>query len=715
MNTDITERETQEYLKSLTVLFVEDEDDSRELLSAFLSRLVGVLVTAQNGAEGLDAWRQHKPDIIITDIRMPVMDGLSMLQEIRTVDTEVPVIILSAFESSDYLKQSIDLGVCGYVFKPVDSAKFTKLLLKSARGLLLEKKNHLAQVALATNFRFLQKLTEVIPGMLAYWNTELRCTFSNSAYKEWFGKTVEQMRGIHIRELMGEKLYLISEADILAALQGVACSFERSMTKVDGSIGHTTIHYIPDKFEYEVQGFFVMITDVTELKLTEKALRKQKQFARATLDGQSAHICVINAQGEIVNTNRAWDAYAVANNAASGTCCVGSNYLDALLVAVEEGQADAEEIQAGLTAVLEGTLPRFVMEYECSSPEEVRWFLARANPFVVDVESYVVISHEDITARKQIEAVLIENKKQLQSFNDQLEDRIAEEVGKNREKDSRLLHQDKMSSLGQLAAGVAHEINNPMGYIISNLASLSRYVDKLTTYLDANEQHFAGSESETWEHLAQKRKKHKIDRIRLDLPGLIAESREGAERVRIIVQDLKNFSRLDNNATKEFCDINKGLESTLSIAWNEMKYKATVNREFGQLPHVWCNIGQLNQVFLNILVNAAHAIERQGEIRIATWAESESVKISISDSGDGIAPEHVKRIFDPFFTTKEVGKGTGIGLAIAYDIVVNKHGGIIDVTSEIGEGTTLTITLPVKRENKDVICESACNNDLHPV
>ena len=435
---------------------------------------------------------------------------------------------------------------------------------------------------------------------------------------------------------------------------------------------------------------------------------KQEQFAKSTLDGQSAHICVINAQGEIITTNSAWDTFAVATNAASGTCCADSNYLDVLnisRVAVEEGQTDAEDFQAGLTAVFEGMLPRFVMEYECSSHEEVRWFLVRANPFVVADESYVVISHDDITARKQIEASLSENQKQLQSLNDQLEYRIAEEVGKNREKDSLLLHLDKMVSIGQLAAGVAHEINNPMGYVISNLASLNKYVDKLTTYLDANEHHFAGSESGTWEYITQERKKYKIDRIRQDLPELIAESREGAERVRLIVQDLKSFSRL-NSSTGEFSDINKGLESTLTIAWNELKYKATVNREYGQLPLVWCNLGQLNQVFLNILVNAVHAIEGQGEIRIATRAAAESVKIAISDSGGGIAPENVKRIFDPFFTTKEVGKGTGLGLSIAYDIVVNKHGGGIDVTSQIGTGTMFTITLPVNstgRQPTDIL------------
>jgi two-component system NtrC family sensor kinase len=187
------------------------------------------------------------------------------------------------------------------------------------------------------------------------------------------------------------------------------------------------------------------------------------------------------------------------------------------------------------------------------------------------------------------------------------------------------------------------------------------------------------------------------------MPDLIAESSDGAQRVRQIVQDLKNFSRIDVSSC-EFSNINEGLESTLSIAWNELKYKTTVIREFGQIPLVWCNMGQLNQVFLNILVNAAHAITEQGEIRVETRVEEEVVIISISDTGSGIAPENLKRIFDPFFTTKEVGKGTGLGLAIAYDIITNKHGGRIEVTSEIGKGTTFTVTLPVKRvKNSDNI------------
>jgi len=298
--------------------------------------------------------------------------------------------------------------------------------------------------------------------------------------------------------------------------------------------------------------------------------------------------------------------------------------------------------------------------------------------------------------------------KELEKLNENLEQRVQERTAELREKNAevqqayddlkrvqaQLLQQDKMASVGQLAAGVAHEINNPMGFIISNLSSLGTYVEKITAYLDSDEKILAGSDPVIHQMVVKERQKYKIDRICRDMPELINESADGAQRVRQIVQDLKSFSRRDST---EFAnaDINEGLESTLSIAWNELKYKATVIREFGQLPLVWCNLGQLNQVFLNILVNAAHAIKEQGEIRIETRAEEGAVKIAISDNGSGIAPEHIKQIFDPFFTTKDVGKGTGLGLAIAYDIITNKHGGRIDVQSEVGKGSTFVITLPI--------------------
>jgi two-component system NtrC family sensor kinase len=184
-----------------------------------------------------------------------------------------------------------------------------------------------------------------------------------------------------------------------------------------------------------------------------------------------------------------------------------------------------------------------------------------------------------------------------------------------------------------------------------------------------------------------------LDFILEDIPSLIKESREGTERIKKIVIDLKDFAH-PGEQKLQYADINKNLESTLNIVWNELKYKATVTKEYGELPQVRCYPQQLNQVFMNLLVNAAQAIEKQGEIRISTQALDGQVEIKISDSGSGIPKENLSKIFDPFFTTKEVGKGTGLGLNVAYNII-QKHNGTIDVESEVGSGTTFRIRIPV--------------------
>ncbi len=260
-----------------------------------------------------------------------------------------------------------------------------------------------------------------------------------------------------------------------------------------------------------------------------------------------------------------------------------------------------------------------------------------------------------------------------------------------------ILQQEKMASIGQLAAGVAHEINNPMGFITSNLNSLGRYQEKLASYQNQLEDWLKQQDNpELLAQMQAERKRLKIDYLLEDIRDLLTESTDGAERVREIVQNLKSFSRVDQ---AEFCesDINSCLESTLAIAANEIKYKATVEKDFGPLPQVPCYPQQLNQVFLNILVNAAQAIKEKGVIKIRTWQDGGWAKIAISDTGSGI-PEAIRhRIFEPFFTTKDVGKGTGLGMSISYEII-KKHGGDIKIESSEGQGTTFFIKLPLKRE-----------------
>ncbi len=260
------------------------------------------------------------------------------------------------------------------------------------------------------------------------------------------------------------------------------------------------------------------------------------------------------------------------------------------------------------------------------------------------------------------------------------------------------VQQEKMASVGQLAAGVAHEINNPMGFISSNLSSLAKYINKLKTF-EATLVELTGNSGNAAlvDEIAKTRKSMKIDFIMEDMESLLAESLDGAERVRRIVQDLKSFSHVDEAELKPV-SLNDSLDTTLNMVRNEIKYVAEVVKEYGDLPQVTCRPQQLNQVFMNLLVNAAHAIEGHGTITVRTWQEGETVLIAISDTGKGIDPDHLNRIFEPFFTTKEVGKGTGLGLSICYDII-HKHDGEILVDSTVGSGTTFTVRLPLVSKN----------------
>ena len=191
-----------------------------------------------------------------------------------------------------------------------------------------------------------------------------------------------------------------------------------------------------------------------------------------------------------------------------------------------------------------------------------------------------------------------------------------------------------------------------------------------------------------------------VDYLLEDTTDLIEESIEGTDRIKKIVADLKDFAHPGEDKPKP-SDINKNLESTLNVVWNELKYKATVSKDFDDLPYVLCSAHQLNQVFMNILVNAAQSIEKEGEIFITTRAVDDEVEIKFKDTGSGIPKEKLNKIFDPFFTTKEVGKGTGLGLHLTYNII-KKHNGSIEVESEVGMGTTFTIRLPVNEKAASV-------------
>ncbi len=290
----------------------------------------------------------------------------------------------------------------------------------------------------------------------------------------------------------------------------------------------------------------------------------------------------------------------------------------------------------------------------------------------------------DITGRKQMEDTLQRQAEEQSALIEQL--KMAQ---------AQLMQSEKLASIGQLAAGVAHEINNPIGFVNANLNTLGNYVATLLEGIKLYQcvtngslpSSVAQSEMQAFEERAD------LQFLSEDVTELLAESNEGLQRVKNIVQSLKDFSRT-GESNWQMADLHRGLDSTLNIANNELKYKVTIIKQYGELPMIKCLASELNQVFMNLLVNAAQAIQDRGSVTIRTERCGQRVAVSISDTGHGIAPEHINRIFEPFFTTKPVGSGTGLGLSLSYGII-KKHGGDIHVSSETGKGTTFRIELPI--------------------
>lgn len=303
----------------------------------------------------------------------------------------------------------------------------------------------------------------------------------------------------------------------------------------------------------------------------------------------------------------------------------------------------------------------------------------------------VILAHRDESGKIDFFSTIMRDSSGIR----QQESELRQAFDELKRAQEQLVQSEKMASIGQLAAGVAHEINNPIGYLNSNLGTLGQYLDDTRRVVESYEAALPD--------VADPAKKSAIEQVKKDtdfqfvledIPKLLAESQEGIRRVRKIVQDLKDFAHTDDNEDWQWVDLRHSLARTLNIVHNELKYKAEIVQSFEDIPEIRCLPGQLNQVFMNLLVNAAHAIDEHGQVRIATRQQDEHILVEISDTGCGMPPEVVGRIFEPFFTTKPVGKGTGLGLSISYGIV-KKHGGRIEVDSTVGQGTTFRIVLPI--------------------
>jgi PAS domain S-box-containing protein len=310
----------------------------------------------------------------------------------------------------------------------------------------------------------------------------------------------------------------------------------------------------------------------------------------------------------------------------------------------------------------------------------------------------------DVTRRRQMEEELKHNQEELIKKNKEIDESkqgvqraLAELKNAHEELKAsqlKILQQEKMASIGQLAAGVAHELNNPMSFISSNLGTLNKYVNRLSDFILLQSESLKFIKDDAIiRKIDETRKELKLDHILEDVKILLKESLDGSERVKRIVSELNSFSRMDEEEYKK-ANINECIESAITIVWNELKYKSTLKKEYGELPSIKCYPRQINQIFVNLLINAVNSIADKGVVTIKTWHRDEFICIEVSDTGVGIPRQNLVKIFEPFFTTKEAGKGTGLGLSITYEIV-QRHKGEITVESEVGKGTAFTIKIPV--------------------
>ncbi len=338
---------------------------------------------------------------------------------------------------------------------------------------------------------------------------------------------------------------------------------------------------------------------------------------------------------------------------------------------------------------------RLVVKSQDEIGELVKWF----NSFLENMAEKKIVEEELKVAYEELESRVKERTNEIQ-----------ETLEKLRATQNQLIQREKLAGIGQLAAGIAHEINNPLGFVSSNMSSLQNYLDSFKELLvmyqnlrDKLETWEDQDIKETLENIVKYETENSLDYILSDLDELFIDVNTGLERVGKIVKSLRMFTWMDKEAVyEEAYDLKRGVENSLIMAQNEIKYVAEVEQDLGDVPLIAAIGNEINQVLLNFIVNAAHAIKTKesdtmGLIKITAKHDEEYVYCSIQDNGIGITAENLKQIFNPFFTTKSVGEGTGLGLSISYDIIVNQHHGEILAESELGVGTKFTIKLPIEQ------------------
>jgi PAS domain S-box-containing protein len=532
--------------------------------------------------------------------------------------------------------------------------------------------------------------------MLLVEPTDLRIILVNRVAAQVLGYGEEQLLGMSITDIESSLQDVFYWEDARNGQYLDIDSQQGEYQRADGSL--LTVTKFIRVVDYQDRPLLlVQARDIQQERQVEDALEQTLSQLRATLESTGNGILVLDWHGKITSMNR--------------LCSTMWAIPETMLLAGDDGAI----FNFLAESVIESDLCRTRLQEVVDRNEaedlfrlkDGRVFECKSRPqylgerIIGRVFGYTDITERQLAeealrqSRDQLEERVLERTADLQKANATLQTEKARQeelIKKLGEAQSQLLQSEKMASIGVLAAGVAHEINNPIGFVNSNVGTLRRYTDSMFKLLDAYEAHEAELAPEGKQEIGNIKKQIDAAYLREDLSSLLDESLDGLDRVKRIVKAMKDFSHVDSDGRQE-ASLEAGLDSTLNVVWNELKYKAEVVKEYAQIPPIVCFPSQLNQVFMNLLINAAHAIEGHGRITVRTGYDDEQVWVEVEDNGKGIPAGNLNRIFEPFFTTKPVGQGTGLGLALSYGIV-QRHAGLIEVRSTVGVGTVFRVILP---------------------
>ncbi len=648
-----------------TVVLVDDETAILRICEQYLEPVECDVIACSSGEKALEVVTARPVDVVVSDHAMPGMTGIELLERVMEVSPGTVRVLYTGVLDTRIAENALNRAeVFRFLVKPFDAKALRNVVTQAMAYRRMAEENRCFREEMETLVQaqsreiaeanaFLESLLDTLPAGVLSVDLEGRITRANRAALRALGHDLGDLIGRQVHELG-----VPCRPEECVASAGGGPTYHNHEVEVTNRWGLRRVLlwsceqvWTKDGQRAGCASSFIYVSEKREL---ETAVFNAKQEIEAVFDSITDPTVVVDAEGRVMRANRAFSHL------------VRKPFQDVL----GQGLPDL------LGPVGVGPVPGLVRD-----------LFAEATPAQAEHRSpsgtvYTVRAFP-MFKRGRVEAAVIRY----------------QDVTAERELKYRLIQSEKMASVGQLAAGIAHEINNPVGFISSNLNRLAEYSEELQRvcrrWTEIAEEVAAGRmpPGEAWETFRQARMQADLEYVLGDIQDIVAECREGTERIRNIVTDLKTFSH-PGDGDFQYTDINASLESTLNIARNELKYHCEVVRDFGELPAVLCRPQRLNQVFLNLIVNAAQAIPKSGTVTVRTRAEGDRVTVEVTDTGTGIPEEKLLRIFDPFFTTKPAGEGTGLGLHLAATIV-RDHGGEIQVESRVGEGSTFRVVLPV--------------------